>query len=85
MNSSGSSFWSSGSVPLINAEVLSSILAVASDIALVVSMDGTVLSVLINPNETSFGKLNHWEGRPLEDFLTRESIPKIQADRKSVV
>ena len=79
MNSSGSSFWSSGSVPLINAEVLSSILAVASDIALVVSMDGTVLSVLINPNETSFGKLNHWEGRPLEDFLTRESIPKIQA------
>ena len=79
MNSSGSSFWSSGSVPLINAEVLSSILAVASDIALVVSMDGTVLSVLINPNETSFGKLNHWEGRPREDFLTRESIPKIQA------
>ena len=78
MNSSGSNFWSSGSVPLIDAEVLSSILAVASDIALVVSMDGTVLSVLINPNETSFGKLNHWEGRPLKNFLTRESVPKIE-------
>jgi transcriptional regulator PpsR len=78
MNSSGSNFWSSGSVPLIDAEVLSSILAVASDIALVVSMDGTVLSVLINPNETSFGKLKHWEGRPLKNFLTRESIPKIE-------
>ncbi len=79
MNSSGSNFWSSGSVPLIDAEVLSSILAVASDIALVVSANGTVLSVLINPNETSFGKLNHWEGRPLKNFLTRESIPKIES------
>ncbi|HKK97458.1 MAG TPA: transcriptional regulator PpsR [Marivita sp.] len=79
MNSSGSNFWSSGSVPLIDAEVLSSILAVASDIALVVSHEGTILSVLVNPNETSFGKLNHWEGRPLKNFLTRECIPKIEA------
>lgn len=79
MNSSGSSFWSSGSVPLIDAEVLSSIITVASDIALVVSRRGKVLSVLINPNETSFGKLSHWEGRPLMDFLTRESRPKIEA------
>lgn len=79
MNSSGSSFWSSGSVPLIDAEVLSSIITVASDIALVVSSDGEILSVMINPNETSFGKLNHWEGRPLTDFLTRESCPKVEA------
>ncbi|SHH62110.1 transcriptional regulator PpsR [Marivita hallyeonensis] len=79
MNSSGSSFWSSGSVPLIDAGVLSSIIAVASDIALVVSQNGEILSVLVNPNETSFGKLQHWEGRPLKNFLTRESIPKIEA------
>ena len=70
MNTSGSSFWSSGSVPLIDAEVLSSIITVASDIALVVSHNGKILSVLINPNETSFGKLSHWEGRPLMDFAT---------------
>ncbi|MFP7672422.1 transcriptional regulator PpsR [Marivita sp. S0852] len=79
MNSSGSTFWSSGSVPLIDASVLSSIIAVASDIALVVSKDGEVLSVLVNPNETSFGKLEHWEGRPLKNFLTKECIPKIDA------
>jgi hypothetical protein len=79
MNSNGSSFWNSGAVPLIDAEVLPSILAVASDIALVVSSDGNILSVLVNPNETSFGKLDHWEGRPLKNFLTRESIPKVEA------
>jgi transcriptional regulator PpsR len=79
MNTSGSSFWSSGSVPLIDAEVLSSIIAVASDIALVVSARGDILSVLVNPNETSFGKLHHWEGRPLKKFLTRESLPKIES------
>jgi len=79
MNSSGSSFWSSGSVPIIDAEVLSSIITVASDIALVVSCTGKVLSVLINPNETSFGVLSHWEGRPVMDFLTKESRPKFEA------
>jgi len=79
MNSSGSSFWSSGSVPLIDAEVLSSIITVASDIALAVSRSGEVLSVLINPNETSFGKLGHWEGRPVMDFLTKESRPKFES------
>lgn len=83
-NSRGSSFWSSGSVPLIDAEVLSSIIAVASDIALVVSRQGKILSVLVNPNETSFGKLDHWEGRPLMDFLTRESRPKIEAAMASM-
>ncbi|MCK0151309.1 transcriptional regulator PpsR [Marivita sp. S6314] len=84
MNSSGSSFWSSGSVPLIDAGVLSSIIAVASDIALVVGRDGVILSVLVNPNETSFGKLGHWEGRPLTKFLTEESIPKVDAVMKTM-
>ena len=65
MNSSGSSFWSSGSVPLVEPQFLSSILSAASDIALVISRDGVVLSVLLNKNDTSFGKLDHWESRPL--------------------
>ena len=79
MNSSGSSFWSNGSVPLIEPELLSSIIAVASDIALVVARDGTILSVLLNDNETSFGNLEHWEGKPIRDVLTTESVPKFNA------
>ncbi|MGR3272945.1 transcriptional regulator PpsR [Thalassococcus profundi] len=79
MKSGGSSFWSNGSVPLIEPEFLSSIIAVASDIALVITQDGDILSVLINQQDTSFGKLDHWEGRSIRNFLTTESIPKLNA------
>lgn len=79
MNSSESSFWSSGSVPLIEPETLSSILSVASDIAVVVASDGVVLSVLVNGDGSNFGSLNHWEGRPIRNFLAPDSVAKFAA------
>ena len=79
MTSGGSTFWNSGAVPLIEPEALSSIIAAASDIALVVSADGFILSVVVNSHSGSFGNLKHWEGRPVADFLTRESVPKFKA------
>jgi len=45
----------------------------------VVSAEATILSVVINSQDDSFGNLNHWEGRPVADFLTEESIPKFQS------
>ncbi|MFK7743730.1 MAG: transcriptional regulator PpsR [Roseobacter sp.] len=78
MTTGGNTFWSSGSVPLIEPEFLSSIIAAASDIALVVSAEGIILSVVINSHSDSFGNLKHWEGRPVVDFLTRESCPKFE-------
>ncbi|MEM1075615.1 MAG: transcriptional regulator PpsR [Pseudomonadota bacterium] len=78
MTTGGNTFWSSGAVPLIEPEFLSSIIAAASDIALVVSAEGIILSVVINSHSESFGNLAHWEGRPIIDFLTRESIPKFE-------
>ncbi len=79
MNTTRSSFWSNGSIPLIEPELLSSIIGVASDIALVVSGEGIILSVLINRNDTSFGNLEHWEGRHIHDFLKPDSLPKFDA------
>lgn len=79
MTTGGSNFWSSGAVPLIEPQFLSSIIAAASDIALVVSAEGTILSVLINSQDDSFGNLKHWEGRAVVEFLTSESIEKFQA------
>ncbi|KIC47822.1 transcriptional regulator PpsR [Tateyamaria sp. ANG-S1] len=78
MTTGGSSFWTSGAVPLIEPEFLSSIIAAASDIALVVSAEGMILSVLLNTQDDSFGNLKHWEGRPVVEFLTDESIEKFQ-------
>ncbi|WP_223421678.1 transcriptional regulator PpsR [Tateyamaria pelophila] len=76
MTSRGSNFWTSGSVPLIEPEFLSSIIGAASDIALVVSQQGIVLSVVLNANDATLGNLRHWEGRPIVDFLTVESVEK---------
>ncbi|WP_415922621.1 transcriptional regulator PpsR [Tateyamaria sp. SN6-1] len=78
MTTGGGSFWTSGAVPLIEPEFLSSIIGAASDIALVVSAEGTILSVVINSHDDSFGNLAHWEGRPVVDFLTDDSIDKFQ-------
>lgn len=79
MTSRGTKYWSSGAIPLIAPELLGDIIATASDLAIVISVDGTVLSVLVNPSHKTFGKLDHWEGRDLREFLTRESIPKLNA------
>lgn len=79
MTTGGNTFWSSGAVPLIEPEFLSSIIATASDIALVVSAEGIILSVVLNTHSESFGNLKHWEGRPVVQFLTRETAPKFEA------
>jgi transcriptional regulator PpsR len=78
MTSRGTKYWSSGAIPLIAPELLGDIIANAADIAIVISTEGTVLSVLVNPNHRTFGRLDHWEGRDLREFLTRESIPKLE-------
>jgi len=81
----GTKYWSSGSIPLIAPELLGDIIATASDIAVVVSPEGNVLSVLINQSSRSFGRLQHWEGHDLRDFLTRESIPKFDAQLSALL
>lgn len=76
MNDRGSSFWNNGSVPLIEPALFSSVISVASDIALVVDQDGHVLSVITN-EQSAFDNLAHWEGRNIEDVLAPDSKAKI--------
>ncbi|MFK7876962.1 MAG: transcriptional regulator PpsR [Paracoccaceae bacterium] len=78
MKSGGSTFWNSGAVPLIEPENLSSIIAAASDIALVVDQSTVILSVIVSPSAESFGNLSHWEGRPVVEFISDDSINKFQ-------
>lgn len=72
-------YWFSGAVPLIAPELLGGIIATASDIAIVITPEGRILSLLTNPNHTSFGQLDHWQGRDIREFLTTESVPKLEA------
>lgn len=79
MSERGKALWPGKSLPQIAPDVLTEILAKATDLAIVVDLSGTVLSVLINQNNRSFGRLDHWQGRDLRDFLTSESLPKLDA------
>ncbi|MCF6446019.1 transcriptional regulator PpsR [Nereida sp. MMG025] len=79
MTSRGQKYWTGGSIPLIGPDVLGGIIASASDIGVVISEQGDVLSVLVKPDHKSFGHVEHWEGRNLRDFLTVESVPKLDA------
>ena len=79
VSSRGTRYWSSGSIPLIGPDVLGDIISTASDIGIVISDMGQILSVLVNPVHRSFGQLDHWEGRSIRDFLSSESIAKLDA------
>ncbi len=78
MTPRGTKYWSSGAIPLIAPELLGDIIATASDIAVVISRDGSVLSVLINPSNQTISRLEHWEGQDLRDLLTVESVSKFE-------
>jgi transcriptional regulator PpsR len=68
-----------GKVPLVSPEVLSEILATASDLCLLVAPDLKVQSVLVNPTHRYFGQLADWEGMALASVLTSESLMKFNA------
>ncbi|RVT81970.1 transcriptional regulator PpsR [Rhodobacteraceae bacterium CCMM004] len=84
MSSRGTKYWSAGAIPLIAPELLGDIIATASDIAVVVSDVGHILSVLVNPNHTTFGHLDDWEGRDIRDVLTVESVSKLEQKLRAV-
>ncbi|WP_238372861.1 transcriptional regulator PpsR [Heliomarina baculiformis] len=79
MNSDQRNVMEDFSIPGIDSEYLPTVLASASDIALVVSHDGEVISVLSEEQSSRYGNLDHWKGRPLSEFLTIESRPKLQS------
>ncbi|OLS46393.1 transcriptional regulator PpsR [Rhodovulum sulfidophilum] len=79
MTSRGTKYWNSGAIPLIAPEMLGEIIATACDVAIVLSPEGRVLSVLVNKDHHAHGQLDHWEGRDIRDVLTQDSRPKLDA------
>ncbi len=81
----GAKFWQSGSIPLIAPEILGDIITDVSDIGVVVSDDCTVLSVLVNPINVEFRKLEEFEGRDFRTSLTDECVVKFDRRLASYV
>lgn len=78
MMSHGKMTWSSSLVPVIEPEIVSQIVASLCDVALLMSIDGRVLGVMINPDFRCDTDITKWEGHPLTDVLNVESTPKFQ-------
>lgn len=76
MTSRGTKYWDGGTIPLVAPEILGDIIAEISDLGIVVSDAGIVLSVLANPSQDFFRRLDHWNGRDVRDMLTIESVSK---------
>ncbi|WP_333714686.1 transcriptional regulator PpsR, partial [Yoonia sp.] len=78
MTSRGTKYWNSGAIPLIAPEILGDIIAQVADVGVVIDEDGKVLSVLVNPSTTTFRGLEKWEGHDIREFLTVESVRKLE-------
>ncbi len=78
MTSRGTRYWDSGAVPLIAPDILGDIIATLADLAIVISPDGEVLSVLANPAHSGYDDLSSWERKDLRKFLKPDSVPKFE-------
>ena len=81
MTSRGMRHWSAGALPLVAPETLGDIIAASSDVAMVVTPEGRVLSVLAGGGGggtgAGIGPLDHWVGADLRRHLTPEAVPKL--------
>jgi len=67
-----------GTLPEVAPEQLVDILTSACDVALVVSAQHEVISVLVNPQMGIGARVAHWQGMPLRSLLTAESWTKLE-------
>ena len=69
----------SETLSLIEPKSLSGIVAAASDITLVLDSGAVIHSLMVNEASADFGNLDHWIGRSMREFLTSESLPKLDS------
>lgn len=79
MTSRGTKYWNSGAIPLIAPEILGDIIAEVADVGVVISANGTILSVLVNPSNNAFRQLENWENKDIRTTLTIESVSKFDS------
>ena len=65
--------------PALDPAHFGAVLSGACDIWIVLSPKGEVQRIGVNPESKSLGCLDHWAGRDLRDFLTSESVAKLDA------
>ena len=66
------------SISGIGQEQLAEIVSATSDLSLLISPEGEVISVLVNPSHSLFGGLSHWQGQHISKLVTPESNEKVK-------
>lgn len=79
MNTREIDFWIGADDPRIAPEHFNEIVATASDVAIVVTLDGTIETIVVNPLNQTIGKLDHWINRDISDFLAEDSRSRFEA------
>ena len=78
MTTDGRHLLNGGKLPLIAPDMLSEIMATASDISLLVSPARKIVSVLVNPQTGLQAKVADWEGASLQSVLAPDSWRKLE-------
>lgn len=79
VTSDGRYIMRSGPLPEVDPEVLAGIVTATSDVALVVTPEGTVSTVLTGVQSGLGARLAHWQGQTLESLFTPDSQAKLAA------
>ncbi len=61
----------------VGQDDLAEIIAATSDLALLITPTGDVISVLVNPNHQLYGGVSHWAGQNIAKVITPESLEKL--------
>ncbi|WP_108659943.1 transcriptional regulator PpsR [Acuticoccus kandeliae] len=64
-------------LPNFDASDAASAIAKAADIAIILDADGVVVDVSVNAPELAKLDVKRWIGKPFAEFVTTESVPKI--------
>ncbi|MBU2360591.1 MAG: transcriptional regulator PpsR, partial [Alphaproteobacteria bacterium] len=78
MTPRGTKYWKSGDIPLIGPDILGHILTAVADVGLVISEEGQILSVLVNPAFSDRGRFEALDDTDIADSLNSESRGKFK-------
>lgn len=78
MNTRVTDFLGQPSASAIAPEQFSEIVTTAADLAIVLDMQGTVKTVMVNPLNPTLGRLDHWKDRDIREFTAEDSLPKLE-------
>ncbi|MDA8585543.1 transcriptional regulator PpsR [Rhodobacteraceae bacterium] len=70
--------WTSGLIPVIEANVAAQIVSRVSDLALIVDASGKIVAARCNPKFMGESYISQWDGAQIQQTLTVESVSKFE-------